>query len=96
MALHGDLQQYERDKVIRDFKSSKVKILVATDVAARGLDIKSVKTVVNYDIAHDIDSHTHRVGRTGRAGEKGYISGFELKFYRYACTGFAVEFLELS
>ncbi|KAI8985239.1 P-loop containing nucleoside triphosphate hydrolase protein [Pilobolus umbonatus] len=71
VALHGDLQQYERDKVIRDFKSNKVKILVATDVAARGLDIKAVKTVINYDSAHDIDSHTHRVGRTGRAGEKG-------------------------
>jgi ATP-dependent RNA helicase DDX42 len=70
-ALHGDLQQFEREKVLRDFKSNTIRILVATDVAARGLDIKSVKTVVNYDIAHDIDSHTHRVGRTGRAGEKG-------------------------
>lgn len=71
VALHGDLQQFEREKVLRDFKSNKVKILVSTDVAARGLDIKTVKTVVNYDIARDIDSHTHRVGRTGRAGEKG-------------------------
>ncbi|KAI8883139.1 DEAD-domain-containing protein [Backusella circina FSU 941] len=70
-ALHGDLQQFERETVLKDFKSNKIRILVATDVAARGLDIKSVKTVVNYDIAHDIDSHTHRVGRTGRAGEKG-------------------------
>lgn len=69
--MHGDLQQFEREKVIRDFKQSKVNILIATDVAARGLDIKTVKTVINYDIARDIDSHTHRVGRTGRAGEKG-------------------------
>lgn len=45
--------------------------MVSTDIAARGLDIKSVKTVINYDTAKDIDSHTHRVGRTGRAGEKG-------------------------
>ncbi|RCH93887.1 hypothetical protein CU098_000956, partial [Rhizopus stolonifer] len=71
VALHGDLQQFEREKVLGDFKSNKVKILVSTDVAARGLDIKTVKTVINYDIARDIDSHTHRVGRTGRAGEKG-------------------------
>jgi ATP-dependent RNA helicase DDX42 len=70
-ALHGDLQQYERERVLRDFKANKVKVLVSTDVAARGLDIKTVKNVINYDIARDIDSHTHRVGRTGRAGEKG-------------------------
>ncbi|KAI7853228.1 P-loop containing nucleoside triphosphate hydrolase protein [Circinella umbellata] len=70
-ALHGDLMQYERDKVLRDFRANKYSILVATDVAARGLDIKAVKNVVNYDIARDIDSHVHRIGRTGRAGEKG-------------------------
>ncbi|KAG2213841.1 hypothetical protein INT47_001110 [Mucor saturninus] len=71
IALHGDLQQFEREKVLRDFKANKVKVLVSTDVAARGLDIKSVKNVINFDVARDIDSHTHRVGRTGRAGEKG-------------------------
>ncbi|CAO3615798.1 unnamed protein product [Mucor fragilis] len=71
VALHGDLQQFEREKVLRDFKANKVKVLVSTDVAARGLDIKTVKTVINFDVARDIDSHTHRVGRTGRAGEKG-------------------------
>ncbi|KAI8384981.1 P-loop containing nucleoside triphosphate hydrolase protein [Radiomyces spectabilis] len=70
-ALHGDLMQFEREKVLRDFKANKFNILVATDVAARGLDIKAVKTVINYDAARDIDSHVHRVGRTGRAGEKG-------------------------
>ncbi|UZO02005.1 uncharacterized protein OCT59_020508 [Rhizophagus irregularis] len=67
-ALHGDMMQAERDKVLRDFKNNKFPIMVATDVAARGLDIKAVKTVVNYDIARDIDSHVHRIGRTGRAG----------------------------
>lgn len=56
---------------MNDYKSGKLKILVCTDVAARGLDIKQIKTVVNYDIARDIDSHVHRIGRTGRAGEKG-------------------------
>ncbi|CAG8456430.1 2814_t:CDS:10 [Dentiscutata erythropus] len=70
-ALHGDMMQADRDKVLKDFKNNKFPIMVATDVAARGLDIKAVKTVVNYDIARDIDSHVHRIGRTGRAGEKG-------------------------
>ncbi|CAG8753089.1 2147_t:CDS:2, partial [Acaulospora morrowiae] len=70
-ALHGDMMQSDRDKVLRDFKNNKFPIMVATDVAARGLDIKAVKTVVNYDVARDIDSHVHRIGRTGRAGEKG-------------------------
>ncbi|CAG8733791.1 12542_t:CDS:2, partial [Funneliformis mosseae] len=66
-ALHGDMMQADRDKMLRDFKNNKFPIMVATDVASRGLDIKAVKTVVNYDIARDIDSHVHRIGRTGRA-----------------------------
>ena len=70
--LHGDMHQDDRNKVINEFrKSTEMSILVATDVAARGLDIPSIKTVVNYDTARDIDTHTHRIGRTGRAGEKG-------------------------
>ncbi|KAJ3408176.1 hypothetical protein HDV05_005126 [Chytridiales sp. JEL 0842] len=70
-ALHGDMLQHEREKVVQDVKNGKVKVLVCTDVAARGLDIKSVKHVVNFDVAKDIDSHVHRIGRTGRAGSKG-------------------------
>lgn len=69
--LHGDIEQAERNKVITKFKKREVDIMVATDVAARGLDIPHIRTVVNYDIARDIDTHTHRIGRTGRAGEKG-------------------------
>nr|XP_043906381.1 ATP-dependent RNA helicase DDX42 [Solea senegalensis] len=69
--LHGDMDQSERNKVISDFKKKNLPVLVATDVAARGLDIPSIRTVVNYDVARDIDTHTHRIGRTGRAGEKG-------------------------
>lgn len=69
--LHGDMDQTERNKVITAFKKKEMPILVATDVAARGLDIPHIKTVVNYDVARDIDTHTHRIGRTGRAGEKG-------------------------
>lgn len=69
--LHGDIEQAERNKVITRFKRRDVDIMVATDVAARGLDIPHIRSVVNYDIARDIDTHTHRIGRTGRAGEKG-------------------------
>ncbi|OMH85809.1 ATP-dependent RNA helicase DDX42 [Zancudomyces culisetae] len=69
--LHGDMLQTERDSTVHAFKTLKVPILVATDVASRGLDIKSVKTVINYEVARDVESHIHRVGRTGRAGEKG-------------------------
>jgi len=71
LLLHGDMDQLERNKVITMFKKKEVDILVATDVAARGLDIPHIKTVINYDVARDIDTHTHRIGRTGRAGEKG-------------------------
>jgi ATP-dependent RNA helicase DDX42 len=69
--LHGDMDQAERNKVITAFKRKEVSILAATDVAARGLHITHIRTVINYDIARDIDTHTHRIGRTGRAGEKG-------------------------
>ncbi|PSN30406.1 ATP-dependent RNA helicase DDX42 [Blattella germanica] len=71
LLLHGDMDQTERNKVITQFKKKEVSILVATDVAARGLDIPHIRTVVNFDVARDIDTHTHRIGRTGRAGEKG-------------------------
>jgi len=69
--LHGDMHQDDRTKVINDFKKSDMPILVATDVAARGLDIPSIKIVLNYDVARDIDTHTHRVGRTARASQTG-------------------------
>jgi len=69
--LHGDMHQVDRNHVIARFKKKEFPVLVATDVAARGLDIPHIKTVVNYDIARDIDTHTHRIGRTGRAGEAG-------------------------
>lgn len=71
LLLHGDMDQADRNKVITKFKKKECDILVATDVAARGLDIPHIRNVINYDIARDIDTHTHRIGRTGRAGEKG-------------------------
>lgn len=69
-ALHGDKDQSSRMEVLKSFKTGVFHVLVATDVAARGLDIKSIKTVVNFDIAKDMDTHVHRIGRTGRAGDK--------------------------
>ena len=70
-ALHGDLSQMQRDRVMKKFRDSKLEILVATDVAARGLDIDHVTHVVNYDIPQDPESYVHRIGRTGRAGRRG-------------------------
>ncbi|NPA27942.1 MAG: DEAD/DEAH box helicase [Epsilonproteobacteria bacterium] len=70
-ALHGDIEQLDREKIIRDFKRGKSNILVATDVAARGLDIKDVTHVFNYHIPFDSSSYIHRIGRTGRAGKRG-------------------------
>ncbi|XP_078160791.1 P-loop containing nucleoside triphosphate hydrolases superfamily protein isoform X2 [Carex rostrata] len=69
-ALHGDKDQASRTETLKKFKAGTYHVLVATDVAARGLDIKSIKSVVNFDIARDMDTHVHRVGRTGRAGDK--------------------------
>ncbi|CAA3008291.1 DEAD-box ATP-dependent RNA helicase 24 [Olea europaea subsp. europaea] len=69
-ALHGDKDQASRMEILQKFKSGIYHVLIATDVAARGLDIKSIKSVVNFDIAKDMDMHVHRIGRTGRAGDK--------------------------
>jgi ATP-dependent RNA helicase DeaD len=69
--LHGDLTQSRRDQVMDDFKAHRVTILVATDVAARGLDIENVTHVYNFDMPQDPESYVHRIGRTGRAGKRG-------------------------
>nr|WP_210729471.1 DEAD/DEAH box helicase [Streptococcus ovuberis] len=69
--IHGDLDQNKRLRVLRDFKNGNLDILVATDVAARGLDISGVTHVYNYDIPQDPESYVHRIGRTGRAGQSG-------------------------
>ncbi|KAI4329807.1 hypothetical protein MLD38_028152 [Melastoma candidum] len=73
-ALHGDKDQASRMEILQKFKSGIYHVLIATDVAARGLDIKSIKSVVNFDIARDMDMHVHRIGRTGRAGDKDGIA----------------------
>ena len=71
MAIHGDLEQRERDQVLVQFSNNSCAVLVATDVAARGLDIKSLQAVINYELPRDPEIYVHRIGRTGRAGEKG-------------------------
>ncbi len=71
LAIHGDFEQRERDQVLVQFTNNSCSVLVATDVAARGLDIKSLAAVINYELPHDPDIYIHRIGRTGRAGEKG-------------------------
>ena len=71
LALHGDLEQKARDQVLIRFSNGSSSILVATDVAARGLDIKSLEAVINYELTRDPEVHVHRIGRTGRAGNKG-------------------------
>jgi len=71
LAIHGDLEQYERNDVLVQFANKSSRVLVATDVAARGLDIKELSMVINYDIPHSEETYTHRIGRTGRAGAEG-------------------------
>ena len=71
-ALHGDMSQKTRDRVMNKFRNGNVRFLVATDVAARGLDISNLDVIVNYDVPQNMDSYTHRIGRTARAGNAGY------------------------
>lgn len=70
-ALHGDLTQSQRDKVMGDFRDRTLQLLIATDVAARGIDVKDITHVINYELPDDIEVYTHRSGRTGRAGNTG-------------------------
>lgn len=74
--LHGDLSQKKREKVMEQFREAKVQLLVATDVASRGLDVEGVTHVYNYDIPQDVESYIHRIGRTGRAGDDGVAITF--------------------
>lgn len=71
MCIHGDKGQNEREWVLAEFKAGRTQILVATDVAARGLDVDDVKFVVNYDYPTNSEDYVHRIGRTGRKGNKG-------------------------
>ena len=74
--LHGDLKQVQRDRVMNSFRNGRTEILVATDVAARGIDVDDVEAVFNYDIPQDDEYYVHRIGRTGRAGREGIAFNF--------------------
>ena len=89
LALHGDLEQFERDQVLVQFSNKSSSILVATDVAARGLDIKELAAVINYDLSTDPEVHIHRIGRTGRAGEAGLAISLFLESEQWRIDGIA-------
>jgi ATP-dependent RNA helicase DeaD len=79
VGLHGDLPQNKRERILNEFRQGEVEIIVATDVAARGLDVQEVTCVINYDLPDDLDSYVHRIGRTGRIGRKGEAWSFITK-----------------
>ncbi|MCF6330501.1 MAG: ATP-dependent RNA helicase DbpA [Sulfurimonas sp.] len=88
LALHGDMEQYDRNDVLVQFANNSCCVLVATDVAARGLDIKELSMVVNYDLPHSHETYTHRIGRTGRAGAE----GLSFTFYEDYASSSADEY----
>jgi ATP-independent RNA helicase DbpA len=89
LALHGDLEQRDRDQVLVQFKQQSCSVLVATDVAARGLDIDDLPAVINYDLPRDAEQFVHRVGRTGRAGKSGLALSLFTDNERYKLDGIA-------
>ena len=80
--LHGDMNQAQRDRVMNKFRKSGLEFLVATDIAARGIDVDDVQVVFNYDLPYDVEDYLHRIGRTGRAGRSGraisFVAGREM------------------
>lgn len=92
LAIHGDLEQYERNDVLVQFSNKSCPVLIATDVAARGLDIKELSMVVNFDMPHTLETYTHRIGRTGRAGNEGVA----ITFYGEQEIENAMEYKEVS
>lgn len=80
-AIHGDKTQQERDWVLDEFRAGRVPIMIATDVASRGLDVKGIKYVINYDMGKEVESYVHRVGRTGRKTAEGYAEGTAITFF---------------
>jgi ATP-dependent RNA helicase DDX46/PRP5 len=95
MSLHGGIDQYDRESIIVDFKNANIPLLIATSVAARGLDVKDLILVINYDVPNHYEDYVHRCGRTGRAGRKGFAFTFVTpEQIRYA--GDIISALELS
>ncbi len=75
-AMHGDMNQRQRTRTMQQLREGKIRILVATDVAARGIDVQSISHVINFDLPHSLEDYIHRIGRTGRAGSKGFAVSF--------------------
>lgn len=98
--LHGDLSQAKRTMVMRRFSTAKLHILVATDIAARGLDIEGVTHIFNYDIPHDVESYIHRIGRTGRAGQTGaaitFVTPNQRKYFKLIEQGIRLSVEQLN
>lgn len=94
-ALHGDVSQAQREKILKNFKNKRSNILVATDVAARGIDINNLTHVINYSLPQDTESYVHRIGRTGRAGNQGtaitFLSASEMRRFGYLKKELGVE-----
>lgn len=96
LAVHGDKSQTERDWVVGEFKVGKAPIMIATDVASRGLDVKEIAFVINYDMPNDIESYIHRIGRTGRKNQKGgYNEGTALSYVTPPATKVLVELVKI-
>ncbi|CAN1294236.1 DEAD-box ATP-dependent RNA helicase 30 [Linum perenne] len=91
LSIHGDKNQAERDWVLSEFKSGRSPVMTATDVAARGLDVKDIKCVINYDFPTSLEDYIHRIGRTGRAGAKGTA----FTFFTHANVKFARELIKI-
>jgi len=95
-AIHGDKKQFERERALADFKTGRVQVMVATDVASRGIDVKDIALVVNFDFPQNLEDYIHRVGRTGRAGTYGNaVTFFDMKKDGKKARGFA-EILRAS
>ncbi|KAL6002744.1 DEAD-box ATP-dependent RNA helicase 20 [Asimina triloba] len=91
LSIHGDKNQAERDWVLAEFKSGRSPIMTATDVAARGLDVKDIKCVINYDFPASLEDYVHRIGRTGRAGAKGTA----FTFFTHANARFTKDLIKI-
>lgn len=100
VAIHGDLEQRDRDKAMRMFKKGTFQFLVATDIAARGIDIDDLSFVVHYELPDDIENYTHRSGRTARAGKKGisiaFIESKEIKRIRKIEQELSIRFHQIK
>lgn len=93
LAIHGDKSQSERDWVLSQFKTGKNPIMIATDVAARGLDVKDIKLVINFDMPNQVEDWIHRVGRTGRKTKTGYAEGHAVSFFTSKHARYARELI---